>query len=78
MKGWLERAAAKGHLTPHDVTTGAQIAMIVSGGDVDAGAVMNEADICALERKAFLTLAKTPATKARVEHMLNHGSPLRN
>jgi 3-hydroxyacyl-CoA dehydrogenase len=78
MKDWLERAAAKGHLTPHDVTTGAQIAMIVSGGDVDAGTLMSEADICALERKAFLTLAKTPETKARVEHMLDHGSPLRN
>ena len=78
MKDWLARAAAKGQLTPHDVTTGAQIAMIVTGGDVDAGTVLSETDICALERKAFLTLAKTPETKARVEHLLDHGSPLRN
>ncbi len=78
MKEWLEKAHAKGHLTPHDVTTGAQIAMIVTGGDVDAGTLMSETDICALERKAFLSLAKTPETQARVEHMLNHGSPLRN
>jgi len=75
---WLDKAAAKGHLTPHDVTTGTQVAMIVSGGDVDAGTTMSEEDICALERKAFLTLAKTDETKARVEHMLEHGSPLRN
>ena len=75
---WLKRAHAKGHLTPHDVTTGSQIAMIVTGGDVDAGTEMTEEDICALERKAFLTLAKTPQTRARVEHMLNSGSPLRN
>ncbi|NQV86689.1 MAG: 3-hydroxyacyl-CoA dehydrogenase/enoyl-CoA hydratase family protein [Woeseiaceae bacterium] len=75
---WLQRAAAKGHLTPHDVTTGSQIAMIVTGGDVDAGSVMSEEDICALERKAFLSLAKTLETRARIEHMLRFGSPLRN
>ena len=75
---WLKRAESKGHLTPHDVTTGAQIAMIVTGGDVDAGTMMSEEDICALERKAFLTLASTPETRARIEHMLSHGSPLRN
>ena len=78
MIDWLKRAQSKGHLTPHDVTTGSQIAMIVTGGDVDAGTMISEEDICALERKAFLILAKTPETRARIEHMLNHGSPLRN
>ena len=78
MVEWLKKAQSKGHLTPHDVTTGSQIAMIVSGGDVDAGVTMTEEEICGLERKAFLTLAKTAETRARVEHMLNHGSPLRN
>ena len=75
---WLNKAATKGHLTPHDVTTGRQIAMIVTGGDVDPGTMMGEEDICSLERKAFLTLAKTLETRARIEHMLDHGSPLRN
>lgn len=78
MQMWLEKAQAKGHLTPHDVITGGQIAMIVTGGDVDAGTIMNETDICGLERKAFLALARTPETRARIEHMLSHGSPLRN
>jgi len=78
MIDWLKKTQAKGHLTTHDVTTGSQIAMIVTGGDVDAGTVMSEEDICALERKAFLSLAKTPETRARIEHMLNHGSSLRN
>jgi len=31
MVEWLKKAHAKGHLTPHDVTTGTQIAMIVAG-----------------------------------------------
>jgi 3-hydroxyacyl-CoA dehydrogenase len=75
---WLKKAQAKGHLTPHDVTTGSQIAMIVTGGNVDAGTMLSENDICDLERKAFLMLARTNETRARIEHMLENGSPLRN
>jgi len=75
---WLEKARSKGHLTPHDVTTGSQIAMIVTGGNIDAGTMLSEDDICALERKAFLKLARTNETRARIVHMLEHGSPLRN
>ena len=78
MQDWLVKTQEKGYLTPHDVTTGTQIAMIVTGGDVDAGTAMTENDICALERKAFLTLAKTAETRARIAFMLEHGSPLRN
>jgi 3-hydroxyacyl-CoA dehydrogenase len=78
MQDWLKNTQEKGHLTPHDVMTGTQIAMIVSGGDVDAGVMMTENEICDLERKAFLTLAKTHETRARIEHMLQYGSPLRN
>ena len=78
MIAWLEKARAKGHLTPHDVTTGKQIAMIVTGGDVDAGTVMTEQDLFDLERKAFVTLARTAETRARIAHMLESGSPLRN
>ena len=78
MIGWLEKAHGRGYLTPHDVTTGTQIAMIVTGGDVDAGTEMSEQDIFDLERKAFVTLAQTPETRARIEHMLSFGSPLRN
>lgn len=78
MREWLQQAHKKGHLTPHDVTTGTQIAMIVSGGDIDAGTELVENDICDLERKAFLTLAKTAETQARIQFMLQHGTALRN
>ena len=78
MREWLQNAHEKGHLTPHDVTTGAEIAMIVAGGDIDAGTELSENDICDLERKAFLTLAKTAETRARIKFMLEHGAPLRN
>ena len=75
---WLEKTHAKGYLTPHDVTTGTQIAMIVSGGDVDAGTVLTENDLFALERKAFRTLGATQETRDRIQFMLEHGTPLRN
>ena len=78
MQAWLKNAFDKGHLLAHDVTTATQIAMIVSGGDVDAGTALSEYDLFALERKAFLTLAGTKETRARIEFMLEHGSPLRN
>jgi 3-hydroxyacyl-CoA dehydrogenase len=78
MQDWLLKTQNKGYLTPHDVTTGTQVAMIVTGGDVDAGTTMTENEICDLERRAFVTLAKTDETRARLAHMLEHGSPLRN
>ena len=52
--------------------------MIVTGGDVDAGTLMTDDEIMALERKAFLQLAATPQTRARLRHMLDYGGPLRN
>ncbi len=78
MREWLQEAHEKGHLTPHDVTTGTQIAMIVTGGDIDAGAELSENDLFALERKAFVALGKTVQTRDRIQFMLEHGSPLRN
>ena len=78
MVDWLREARDKGRLTPHDVTTATQLAMMVTGGDIDAGTLLDEGELCALERKAFVTLAQTAETRARVEHMLEHGSPLRN
>jgi len=78
MVEWLEKAHEKGHLTPHDVTTGTQIAMIVTGGDIAAGTELTENDLCTLERKAFVSLGRTDETRARIEFMLEHSTPLRN
>jgi 3-hydroxyacyl-CoA dehydrogenase len=78
MRKWLQENHEKGYLTPHDVTTGAQIAMIVTGGDMDAGTELSENDLFALERKAFVTLGNTVQTRDRIQFMLEHGIPLRN
>jgi len=78
MQAWLGKKQQQDILTTHDVRTGTQIAMIVTGGDIDAGTPLSEDEIMGLERKAFLSLAKTTETKARIVHMLRYGSPLRN
>ena len=78
MQDWLMDYRDRGHLTPHDVTTGGQIAMIVTGGDVEAGSEISEQGLLDLEREAFLTLAATEQTRARIAHMLEFGRPLRN
>ncbi len=78
MKSWLDDAHAGGNITAHDVTTGNEIAMIVCGGDVPRDTLLTEQDFLDLERKAFVALARTPQTRARIEHLLTIGRPLRN
>ena len=78
MQAWLAEGLEQGRLTKHEVETGRHVATIVTGGDVDPGTALTDRDLCRLEREAFLALARTDATRARVEHMLEHGRPLRN
>jgi len=69
---------AKGVASAHDATVGGELARVLSGGDTDALDIMTEDQILKLERDGILNLAKTPQTRARVEHMLKTGKPLRN
>ncbi len=67
-----------GKATPHDMVVGGQLADVLSGGDTDMTASLAEDDVMALERRAFLTLARDRASMARVAHMIATGKPLRN
>ncbi len=67
-----------GKATAHDRTVSHALATVLSGGDTDVTAVSTEDDLTALERAAFMTLVRNPATLARIEHMLDTGKPLRN
>ncbi len=78
LKGVLDRLEEKGIATPHDHVVGGQLARILCGGDRPAGTPVSEDEVFALEREAFLTLAGTAATLARIRHMLKFGKPLRN
>jgi 3-hydroxyacyl-CoA dehydrogenase len=55
-----------------------KLAEVLSGGPTDIMDEVSEDQISALERAAFLSLLRDPATLARMEHMLETGKPLRN
>ena len=67
-----------GFVSAHDFHIGSQIASVVCGGDVDAGTLVTEEYLMALERKAFCSLLVHPKTQERIMGMLATGKPLRN
>ncbi|MDP6258903.1 MAG: hypothetical protein QGH63_07415 [Rhodospirillales bacterium] len=54
------------------------MAIILSGGDTDALDIVSEDKVLRLERDAIIKLARTKKSRARVDHMLRKGKPLRN
>lgn len=78
MHQWLVKSKDKGLFMPHDVNVGTEMARIVTGGDVDPGTVLSEQDFYDAERRSFLALVASEATRARIDSMLDSGSPIRN
>jgi 3-hydroxyacyl-CoA dehydrogenase len=74
----VEGLRLRGAATPHDEVVADQLAVVLSGGDTDVTATLTDDDLLRLEREAFMTLIRHPATLARLEHMLETGKPLRN
>lgn len=67
-----------GFISAHDYKLGAMIAEIVSGGDIEAGSLVNEQWLLDLERKAFMELLNHPKTQERIMGMMQTGKPVRN
>lgn len=67
-----------GFMSAHDYVVSDAAALVLSGGDVDPGTLVDEDWLLGLERQQFVALAKTPETQARMVHMLQTGKPLRN
>ncbi len=68
-----------GHfITAHDFHLGSLIADVVCGGDIDAGTLVSEEYLMALERKHFVALLDHPKTQERIMGMLSTGKPVRN
>ena len=78
MCAMLDDLAGRGIALAHDVTVSRALASVVAGGGRQAGQRIDEEELFGLEREAFLTLARTPETEARIVHMLERGRPLRN
>ena len=48
------------------------------GGDVDAGTLVDEDWLLALEREGFVALLEHPKTQERIMGMMQTGKPVRN
>ena len=67
-----------GKATAHDVVVADALARVLTGGDADLTDEVGEEALLALEREAVFSLMRTEGTRARIEHMLGTGKPLRN
>lgn len=71
---WLEG----GFMSQHDYFLSNQLAEVICGGNVNQGELVDENWMLHLEKQAFMTLAATPLSQARIAHLLETGKPLRN
>jgi 3-hydroxyacyl-CoA dehydrogenase len=67
-----------GFISAHDYHLGRTIAEVMCGGDVEAGSLVTEEWLMALERKAFTGLLTHPKTQERIMGMMQTGKPVRN
>jgi 3-hydroxyacyl-CoA dehydrogenase len=67
-----------GFISAHDFHIGKLIAEVVCGGQVDAGTLVTEEYLMAMERKAFCSLLNHPKTQERIMGMMSTGKPVRN
>jgi 3-hydroxyacyl-CoA dehydrogenase len=73
-----EQAGRLGKATAYDLEICDRLAGVLSGGDTDLTEPVDDTTLLALERDAFMALARQPRTLARMEALLNTGKPLRN
>jgi 3-hydroxyacyl-CoA dehydrogenase len=65
-------------ISAHDFHIASLIADVVCGGEVDAGTLVTEEYLMALERKHFCALLEHPKSQERIMGMLQTGKPVRN
>jgi len=78
IKAQLANMRDGGFISKHDFHISALIADVVCGGDVDAGSMVSEEYLMALERKHFCGLLDHEKTQERIMGMLQTGKPVRN
>ena len=78
LQAYMVNMREGGFISEHDYLIGCKVATVMCGGDVEAGALVDEDWLLDLERTHFMELIATEKTQARIEHMLKTGRPLRN
>ena len=71
---WLEG----GFISQHDYFLSNELAIVLCGGNLNQGTLVDEEWMLKLELEAFIKLAAMPLTQARISHLLETGKPLRN
>ncbi len=67
-----------GYASAHDKLVAEKIGFVLAGGNRPAGAKVTAATLLELEREAFVSLCGEEKTRARIQHTLETGKPLRN
>ena len=67
-----------GMISAYDYQVARAAAVALCGGEIDAGSLVDEAWLLAVERQLFVSLLRNPETQARITHMLETGKVLRN
>jgi 3-hydroxyacyl-CoA dehydrogenase len=78
IKGQVANMRDGGFVSAHDYALASAIADVVCGGEVEAGSLVTEEYLMALERKHFCSLLDNPKTQERIMGMLQTGKPVRN
>ena len=78
IKGQLANMRDGGFISAHDFHISTLIAEVVCGGDVDAGSLVTEEYLMAMERERFCSLLEHPKSQERIMGMLSTGKPVRN
>ena len=78
IQGQLTNMKDGGFISAHDFHIATLIAEVVCGGDVDAGSLVTEDYLMAMERERFCGLLEHPKTQERIMGMLQTGKPVRN
>ncbi len=79
VKTMIKGFTKAGKISEHDALVAEKLGYVLTGAD--KGGIMKpiaEQDFLDLEREAFVSLAGEPKTRARIEHTLKTGKPLRN
>jgi 3-hydroxyacyl-CoA dehydrogenase len=78
IKAQLVNMKEGGFISEHDFLIAGSIADVMTGGDVEAGSLVDEQWLLDLERQHFVKLVAHPKTQERIMGMLQTGKPVRN
>ena len=78
IKAQLVNLKEGGFVSEHDFLIAGSIADVLTGGDVEAGSMVDEQWLLDLERQHFVKLVAHPKSQERMMGMLQTGKPVRN